>query len=186
MNLHDYANAVTSELNQALNQIDPKSVDMMIEALEGADEIFVSGAGRSGFMARAFTMRLMHMGRKVYLVGETVTPNLRQSDVLVVCSGSGETKSLVSMAQKAKSLDAKVVLVTINPESTIGKLADVCVRINAPSPKAAKEGDLKSIQPMGNLFEQSLLLYLDICVMLMMDKMNLTGSEMFTRHANLE
>ena len=75
---------------------------------------------------------------------------------------------------------------TINPESTIGKLADVCVRINAPSPKAAKEGDLKSIQPMGNLFEQSLLLYLDICVMLMMDKMNLTGSEMFTRHANLE
>ena len=99
MNLHDYANAVTSELNQALNQIDPKSVDMMIEALEGADEIFVCGAGRSGFMARAFTMRLMHMGRKVYLVGETVTPNLRQSDVLVVCSGSGETKSLVSMAQ---------------------------------------------------------------------------------------
>ena len=186
MSLETYAKAVSFELSQALMQIDPKPVENMIEIIKKADEIFVCGAGRSGLMARAFAMRLMHMGQKVYVVGETVTPNIRHSDVLIVCSGSGETKSLVSMAEKAKSLDAKIVLVTINPESTIGKLCDVCVRINAPSPKALKEGDLKSIQPMGNLFEQSLLLFLDILIMMMMDKKGLTGSEMFKLHANLE
>ena len=186
MNLLAYAQAIPAELTAALSQVNPASVDQMIKLLESADEIFVCGAGRSGFMARAFAMRLMHMGRKVYVAGETVTPNIRESDVLVVCSGSGETKSLVSMAEKAKSLNAKIVLVTINPDSTIGKLADVCVRINAPSPKALKEGDLKSIQPMGNLFEQTLLLLLDIVVMLIMDKQGLSDSEMFKRHANLE
>lgn len=186
MNLDYYAKTVPYELNQALAQIDPKSVDDLIGIIENADEIFVCGAGRSGLMAKAFAMRLMHMGRKAYVVGETVTPNIRSTDVLIVCSGSGETKSLVSMAEKARSLNAKVGLVTINPESTIGKLCDVCVRINAPSPKALKEGDLKSVQPMGNLFEQSLLLFLDILIMLMMDKKGLSGAEMFKRHANLE
>ena len=186
MSLRKYVTTVPQELNAALSQIDSTSVDRMIEMIEKADEIYVCGAGRSGLMAKAFAMRLMHMGRKVYVVGEIVTPNIRQGDVLIVCSGSGETKSLVSMAEKAKSLNAMIGLVTINPESTIGKICDVSVRINAPSPKALKEGDLKSVQPMGNLFEQSLLLFLDILVMLMMDKQGLTGSEMFKRHANLE
>jgi len=186
MSLENYAKVVPNELNQALSQIDPATADQLIDLIENADEIFVCGAGRSGLMGKAFAMRLMHMGKRAYVVGETVTPNIRNSDVLIVCSGSGETKSLVSMAEKARSLNAKIGLVTINPESTIGKLADVCVRINAPSPKAVKEGDLKSVQPMGNLFEQALLLFLDIMIMLMMDKKGLTGSEMFKRHANLE
>lgn len=186
MSLDHYAQAVPHELSQALSQIDPACADQLIDLIENAEEIFVCGAGRSGLMAKAFAMRLMHMGKRVFVVGETVTPNIRQTDVLIVCSGSGETKSLVSMAEKARSLNAKIGLVTINPESTIGKLCDVCVRINAPSPKAVKEGDLKSIQPMGNLFEQSLLLFLDILILLMMDKKGLTGSEMFKRHANLE
>jgi 6-phospho-3-hexuloisomerase len=90
------------------------------------------------------------------------------------------------MAEKAKSLNAKVALITINPDSTVGVLADVIVRINAPSPKAAKEGDIVSVQPMGNLFEQSLLLFLDISVMMLMDKKSMTAEEMFKLHANLE
>ena len=75
---------------------------------------------------------------------------------------------------------------SINPESTIGKMANVIVKIDAPSPKAVKEGDIVSIQPMGNLFEQSLLLYLDILVMVLMDRMNINKDNMFARHANLE
>lgn len=186
MNNQEYGFAVSNELNYCLTHIDLSQTERFIADLEQAKAIFVAGAGRSGFMARGFCMRLMHMGLKAYLVGETTTPGIANGDVLVICSGSGETKSLVSMAMKADSLGAKVELITINPESTIGLIATTNVVINAPSPKAAKEGDFKSIQPMGNLFEQSLLLYLDIIIMMLMEKKQMTSEQMFKNHANLE
>ena len=55
-----------------------------------------------------------------------------------------------------------------------------------PTPKAGQTGDVHSIQPMGSMFEQSLLLCLDGVVMGVMDRMGLTAETMFTRHANLE
>jgi len=39
-----------------------------------AKRIYVTGAGRSGLIARAFAMRLLHLGFDVFVVGETVTP----------------------------------------------------------------------------------------------------------------
>ena len=180
------AETVAGEIHTTLTSIDPEAAERFADLVDSADEIYVNGAGRSGYMGRGFAMRLMHMGRKSYVVGDTTTPNIKAGDVLVVCSGSGETKSLVCNAQKAKSLGAKIALVTINPESTIGKLADAVVEISAPSPKSAKQGQIHSIQPEGSLFEQSLLLFLDLTVIQLMKKHGQTTETMFGRHANLE
>lgn len=59
-------------------------------------------------------MRMMHMGIDAYVVGETVTANLEKGDLLIIGSGSGETKTLVSIAEKAKSLGGTVAAVTIS------------------------------------------------------------------------
>ena len=177
---------VIDELENTLTNIEGDQANKFVDMVNDGSEIFVCGAGRSGFMARSFCMRLMHIGLNCYMVGETVTPNIKENDVLVVCSGSGETASLVSMAQKAKTLKAKVALVTINPESTIGKIADVVVEIKAVSPKTNKINSATSIQPMGSLFEQSLLIFLDISILGIMEKRKLTSDNMFKRHANLE
>jgi len=186
MSFIDNKSIVINELDKVLSKVNENKQKEFAEALIQADEIFVCGAGRSGFMARAFTMRLMHLGLKSYMVGETVTPNLTKNGVLVVCSGSGETKSLVQMAIKAKSLGAKVLHVTINPQSTISSnYADIVVKLEAPSPKA-ENADFKSIQPMGSLFEQSLLLFLDISILTLMEYMGKDSTNMFSRHANLE
>ncbi len=106
--------------------------------------------------------------------------------MLVVCSGSGSTKSILNHAQKAKEVGAKVVLITINPESPIASIADDVIVISAPSPKSAKQGDVKSIQPMGSLFEQSEGIYMDIVILMMMDALHLDSDTMFGRHANME
>ena len=144
------------------------------------------GAGRSGFQVKGFAMRLMHMGKHSYVVGETCTPNIKEDGLLVICSGSGETKSLVNHASKAKEVGAKIALITINPESSIAKMADVVIEISAPSPKSAKEGDIKSIQPMGSLFEQSEGLFMDIAIMMLMERNHMDSDTMFGRHANME
>ena len=137
---------------------------------------------------RAFAMRLMHLGLDVHVVGDATTPSLASGDLLVIGSGSGETASLQGLARKAQ-LGAEVALVTIVPDSTIGKLADPVIRLRAPSPKAARgqgEPAAASIQPVGSLFEQGLLLLLDIIVMRMAVAGGITSEQMFQRHANLE
>lgn len=158
----------------------------MADEILKAKHIFVAGAGRSGMMARCFAMRLMHMGMKAYMVGEVVTPSMQEGDLLIITSGSGTTGSLVKMAEKAKVLNGRVGLITIYPESTIGKMADVVVQINAPTSKSKIDTGVTSIQPMGSLFEQSLLICLDFIIRILMDKTGITGEEMFKRHANLE
>ena len=186
MNNRDYASVVLNELHHTLSKIDIQKANEYVELVDQAQEVFCAGAGRSGFQVKGFAMRLMHMGISSYVVGETCTPNIRENGLLVICSGSGETKSLVNHANKAKEVGAKIALITINPESTIAKLADVVVEISAPSPKSAKQGDIKSIQPMGSLFEQSEGIFMDISIMMLMEKRNLDSDTMFGRHANME
>ncbi|MFP3361708.1 SIS domain-containing protein, partial [Planococcus sp. SIMBA_143] len=76
----------------------------LVEAIVAANKVFVAGAGRSGFMGKSFVMRMLHMGIDAYAVGETVTANLQEGDLLIVGTGSGETKTLVPIVEKAKSL----------------------------------------------------------------------------------
>ncbi len=114
MNNREYAEIVCKELQAGLGAIDPAATEQFLDLLLGADEIFCAGAGRSGFQIRGFAMRLMHMGRKSYMVGETCTPNITDQGLLVVCSGSGTTKSLVNHAMKAKEVGAKVALAILS------------------------------------------------------------------------
>jgi len=182
----EYANKVLDELRHTLTAVDQESAKTFVNLVEEADEVFCAGAGRSGFQVKGFAMRLMHMGISSYVVGETCTPNIKEGGLLVICSGSGETKSLVNHAKKAKEMNAKVAIITINPKSTIASLADVVVEISAPSPKSEKQGDVVSIQPMGSLFEQSEGIFMDIVIMMLMERKNMTSDTMFGRHANME
>ena len=211
MNNKEYASIVLNELTHTLTSIDETKAEKFVEllknrrnirpvyrkvpiiiggeksvSLDEAEEVFCAGAGRSGFQVKGFAMRLMHMGVASYVVGETCTPNIKKGGVLVVCSGSGETKSLVNHAAKAKEMGARVALITINPQSMIAGMADVVIEISAPSPKSAKQGDIKSIQPMGSLFEQSEGIFMDIAVMMLMERRGKDSDTMFGRHANME
>jgi 6-phospho-3-hexuloisomerase len=181
-----YVSEVLKELDGTLKQVDPAAAANLIDLLMRSKRIFVAGAGRSGLMVKAFAMRLMHLGFAAYVVGETTTPAIAKGDVLLIGSGSGETGSLAGMAQKAKSLGVMVGFVGIFPESTIGKLSDAALQIPAPTPKAAVDNGLTSVQPMGSLFEQCLLLLLDSLVMGIMEKRHTDTGTMFKRHANLE
>ena len=157
--------AIVTELGECLTKVSPESIETVLDELSKTKRVFLAGAGRSGLAIRCFAMRLMHMRKTVYVVGETTTPRITKDDLLVIGSGSGRTASLFAMAQKAKQIGASLMLVTIDPQSPIGELADCVVQIPAPSSKVQSDKPLsKSIQPMGSLFEQSLLLLLDSLV----------------------
>lgn len=180
-----YAQQIINELQRSISQLDVEEAERMAELLLGAGKVFIAGAGRSGLMGRAFAMRLMHVGKEVYVVGETVTPGIEQGDVLVLGSGSGETKGLISMAEKAKEIGAEVIAVTITPDSTVGRLASYTVKLPG-SPKDQAAGSYSTIQPMASLFEQTMLVFCDAVILRMMEMTGQTTTQMFGKHANLE
>ncbi|WP_309090991.1 6-phospho-3-hexuloisomerase [Domibacillus sp.] len=174
---------ILQEVHTTAQLIRDKDAAQLVTHILEAKKIFVAGAGRSGFMAKSFAMRMMHVGLDPYVVGETITPNVEEGDLFIVGSGSGETKSLVAMAEKAKSIGAQVTAVTIVPDSSIGRIADIVIEIPA---QTKADINNKSIQPMGSLFEQSLLLFYDSLILMIMERRGMDSGRMYGRHANLE
>lgn len=178
---------VCAEVGKCMSRVDEAELDGAVEFIARAERVFVAGAGRSGYAVRALAMRLMHMGKRVFVVGETTTPAIAKSDLLIIGSGSGRTASLVAAAEKARGIGAAIMLVTIDVESSIARLADCVVRVDAASPKATGgASENVSIQPMGAMFEQVMFLLFDSLVVALMRAENMSSDAMFKNHANLE
>ena len=172
---------ILEELTENAKHISSSSLEKFANEIIKARHIFVAGAGRSGFVNR-----LMHLGLEVFFVGEPTTPAIEKKDLLIISSGSGETDSLIVMANKAKEAGASVVTVTIHPEASIGKVCESCIVIPGATPKSNLEDTSESAQPMGNAFEQMSWIVYDAVIMILMKKLGKTEEEMFKHHANLE
>ncbi len=118
-------------------------------------------------------------------MGEITEPAITPNDLLIVGSASGESLFPVAIAKKAKALGAKVAWIGSNQESSAAGLADYIVRIPVQS-KLGRPDELKSIQPMTSLFEQSLLLYGDALARVIADRKSLDLKGLWQYHANLE
>lgn len=187
MSVKQYTVKIIEELLNNVQYENEEQLEQLAEAILAAPHIFLAGAGRSGVAIRGFANRLMHLGFSVSLVGDITSPHTKVGDLLIVGSGSGETESLVSLSKKAKKSSVTVALITMDTESTIGKLADITVALPGASPKLKnQQHPIESIQPMGSAFEQICLLTYDGIVLELMDRKNETTTTMFTRHADLE
>jgi 6-phospho-3-hexuloisomerase len=173
---------VLSEVIACVRQVSAESLAQAEMLMETAPRIFVAGAGRSGLCMRALGMRLMHLGKTVYVVGETITPSTAAADLLILGSGSGRTTGLLATAEKARNQGAHILLFTTDATSPLAELADRRIVIPAPSLREA-EG---SLQPMGTLFEQSLLILCDSLILKLMQRSGVDAAQMLQRHANLE
>lgn len=178
---------ILKELDSCLEKIDEQKLMKLELKIQKSNRIFVAGAGRSLLMIRAFAMRLMHMGFTSYVVGETITPAIESNDLLIIASGSGNTSTLIVMAEKCKQVGADLVLITTNADSKIAKLSNLIIQINAVSTKK-EENQNHSIQLVSNTFEQCFLLIMDALVTDIVSKASIeeNNTYLMKRHANLE
>ena len=160
------------------------ALDGMAERLQGADRVFVLGAGRSGLALRMTAMRLMHLGLTVHVVGDVTTPAITAADALLVASGSGSTAGIVRAAETARSVHATVLAVTTAPDSALAGLADVSLIV--PAAQKQDHGGTLSAQYSGALFEQVVVLVGDALFHALWQASGATADELWPRHANLE
>ncbi|KKS10100.1 MAG: 6-phospho 3-hexuloisomerase [candidate division WWE3 bacterium GW2011_GWF2_41_45] len=183
--INDLTKKILKEIGSVLESVDDKEVTDLISCLVEANKIVVCGAGRVGMATRGFGMRLGHLGLNAFTLGDSTVPSICKGDVFLVSSGSGETQTIYDLAVIAKESGAMLVLITGNPNSRIGKIADRIVLIKAPSKTKPVDG-FSSIQPMTTLNEQCLGIFFDAVVLELMKKMDETHETMWKRHSNLE
>lgn len=173
-----------------------EEVEEFIDEILHARRIYVMGAGRSGLVAKAFAMRLMHLGLSSYVVGETITPAMSPGDLVVVFSGSGKTKTVADIAETAKEIGGRVALITSDRESRIGRIADTIVIIEHHRDEVRDEGaefeirqvmgEHKSFAPLGTLFETAAMVFADAVISRLMEITKTDEKELKNRHANIE
>jgi 6-phospho-3-hexuloisomerase len=162
----DLLTVIQAEISTVMSKVDRKLVDRVAAVLDAAPRVFVAGAGRSGFMAGAFAMRLVHLGLTVHVVGEASAPALRTGDMMVAVSGSGNTAGTVRAAEEARRSAADVVAVTTDPDSPLAGLAGLVLHVPAAT-KNRRDGEVATAQPLSSLFDQSVHLVLDaVCLRL--------------------
>lgn len=171
-----------SLLNEDLYSIEYDQYENLIEDVIDRPRVFLAGVGRSGLIAKMFAMRLMHCGIDCYMIGDVITPSIRNGDSLIVISGSGETGQLIGFTDKAIQSGAITATITSNPDSTIAKICDYVYPISSDHGHRL----LKDVTPMGTRFELSTILFLETIILLYMEMTNTTEKDMKKRHANLE
>jgi len=185
---------IVDNLQKMEREIDAETVDRFIDTLTSAGNVFVLGLGRSGLVAKAFAMRLMHLEINVFVVGETITPAINEGDALIAISGSGRTSYIVNAAGIARERGAQVVAVTSHPESELGVIADLTVTVRGRTKidgeknymKRQIRGNHHSRTPLGTLFEISALVFLDGLIAELMHRLDKKEEDLNERHSVFE
>ncbi len=192
----DMMRLMAQKIQSIADSIADEEVDAFTHAILSANRIYVMGAGRSGLVAKAFAMRLMHLGFTSFVVGETITPAIEKNDMFIAFSGSGNTKSIADVAQTAKGIGSTIGLITSNKDSTIGMIADVIVVIESQRDAVTDEsheydirqmmGEHKSFAPLGTIFETTSMIFSDALVSHIMEITQTSEGELKKRHTNIE
>ncbi|MFY0783081.1 6-phospho-3-hexuloisomerase [Peribacillus simplex] len=176
---------ILEEVNGVFHKMDGTETDELLKQLQSDNRIFIVGEGRSGFMAKAFAMRLMHLGLNVYAVGETITPSIAKGDLIIAISGSGSTKSVISVAEKGREMGCKVFSITTNDQSDLANVSHEVLLIPAAT-KNRLDHETKSVQPLSSLFDQCVHVLCDAVCLDYSLTQSISHELTYSKHSNVE
>lgn len=191
----EVAGLILTGIGRVIQSIDEDEIENIINTIinVGENKILLMGSGRSGFVGRAFALRLMHLGFNVYVSGETTTPALSPNDLVISISGSGTTRTVVAQADVAKEIGSKIIAITSHSDSPLAKIADQVVVVKGRS-KIDIEPDYERRQitgqydtaPLGTMFELSVMVFLDCVIADLMRRLGKSEVDLRKRHVNIE
>jgi 6-phospho-3-hexuloisomerase len=176
---------ILDELGQVFRDTSVEHEQQFVQELVRSRRVVCVGAGRVGLALAGFAKRLRHLGKDAFWIEDATLPRTGAGDLMVIGSGSGETESIVTLANLGKREGLDIALLTATTHSRLAAVADVSVVLNCPS-KTANDTVVNSVQPMTTLFEQAAQLYLDAIVLELMEELNVSDADMRGRHNGIE
>ncbi len=148
--------------------IDDNETKLMEDYLCNASKVFICGFGESELVGKAFASRLSEIRRDVYVVSETIVPEIDDKSVLMAISGSGETEPTLTISKQAQQDGAKIISLTSFTGSPIARISDLVIvipgRIKAKTKNYIERriaGEYEPLTPFGALFDISARIYLE-------------------------
>jgi 6-phospho-3-hexuloisomerase len=172
-----FAQSNVDELRALMSTVPADAADELVQRILDARKVYFSGAGRSGLMAKAVAMRLMHIGLQSFAVGEIATPGISAGDLLVVFSARGG-QATIAQARTARSVGADVAAITVRPDADLVGLAVTVLTLPVRT-------EVPTQQHAGSLFEQGCLVLGDAICRAVQEKLGVPTAELDKRHANL-
>ena len=124
-------------LEDGLDSTLTKALDFMQEA---KGRVILTGMGKSGHIAKKIAASLASTGTPSFFVHPAEASHgdlgmITSDDVIIAISNSGESKELVDILNYAKRFGIKLIAITKNPQSSLGKAGDVVLKL--PSSREA-------------------------------------------------
>jgi len=172
------------DLENVFEQVDPAQLELLSQELMAARRIVCYGVGREGLMMEAIAMRLMHAGLPSYVVGEMVTPPVRQGDAFFASAGPGHFPTIETLLKVAREAGGRTIIVTAQPARASQMPVDVVIHLPAQTMVDVKAG--LSILTMGTHYETALLLFGDLLVLRLLELTHQKREDMYTRYTNMK
>jgi arabinose-5-phosphate isomerase len=106
-----------------------RALDLLYEC---RGRVIVTGMGKSGIVSRKIAATFSSTGTSAFFLhpAEAIHGDLgaiREDDVVVALSHSGETEELIRLLESIRRIGAKLIAITGAPASTLGRAADVAL-----------------------------------------------------------
>jgi len=169
---------ILKHVEEVLSQDYSTETNELINFIVNSNKVFIYGVGRSGLVGKAFAIRLVQMGLKVFFIGETITPIVEVGDTVLIVSNIGETMSAVQTANIARRVGARVIAITSKENSKLAHASNLVICL-----KPKSDEKIKRLAPLGTLFEVAAFLYFDGVVAKIMENLKKSEEDMRKRHA---
>ena len=125
--IYGYYTQVIDETNQ---MIEDQAIETVVDWIKNANKTVIYGIGSSGFTAAELAQRLIRMGLNATGVTDSHlmiinSSIIREDELVIAISNSGETPELIASLEIAKKKKAKIIALTSFKNSSLTKLADV-------------------------------------------------------------
>ncbi|XP_077234534.1 sugar isomerase (SIS) family protein [Tasmannia lanceolata] len=170
------------------------ALDVTVDEISGVagrkGRVFVHGVGREGLMLKALCMRLTHLGLSAHCVGDVTTPPISSSDLLIASAGPGGFPTVDAICGVARSVGARVLLITAKPSGSASRYASAVALLMAQTMADEDEEGVEEnscmLLPMGSVYEGAMFVLFEMVVFRLAEVLGQTPQAVTSRHTNLE
>lgn len=122
-------------LNELKKSVDSLSLTKTLDFMQNAKgRIIITGMGKSGHIGKKIAASLASTGTPSFFVHPAEASHgdlgmITEDDVVIAISNSGESRELIDILNYCKRFGIKLIAITKNPESSLGKAGDIVLQL---------------------------------------------------------
>ena len=122
-------------LAELKKSLDSTSLTEALDLMQNSKgRIVLTGMGKSGHIAQKIAASLASTGTPSFFVHPAEASHgdlgmITEDDVVIAISNSGESKELIDILNYCKRFGIKIIAITKNPQSSLGKAGDVVLEL---------------------------------------------------------